>query len=273
MPLYSSGGRDDSTYRTFWDALYQYNADLVLSGHDHTYERFAPQNPERRRGQRAGHPPVRRRHGRREPHVVRDHDGEQPGPRRPDVRLPQADPAPHELRLAVHPEPGKTFTDSGSQSCHGVNDDVTPPSTPTGLTAAASAPNKVDLSWTASTDNRGVEGYRIRRNGSLIATITTGTSSDTTANPATSYSYTVDAYDVGLNYSPQSAPAAATTPPDTVAPTAPSNLTALTSARQVRLTWTASTDNVGVDRYRVFRDGLEIGTSPRRPTPTRPSSR
>ena len=108
-----------------------------------------------------------------------------------------------------------------------------------------------------------MEGYRIRRNGSLIATITTGTSySDTTANPATAYSYTVDAYDVGLNYSPQSAPAAATTPPDTAAPTAPSNLTAAAWRGRVRLTWTASTDNVGVDRYRIFRDGLEIGTSP-----------
>ena len=29
----------------FWDALYQYNADLVLSAHAHVYERFAPQNP------------------------------------------------------------------------------------------------------------------------------------------------------------------------------------------------------------------------------------
>jgi hypothetical protein len=29
----------------FWQALYDYGADVVLNGHDHTYERFAPQNP------------------------------------------------------------------------------------------------------------------------------------------------------------------------------------------------------------------------------------
>ena len=29
----------------FWDALYQAGADVVLNGHDHNYERFAPQNP------------------------------------------------------------------------------------------------------------------------------------------------------------------------------------------------------------------------------------
>jgi acid phosphatase type 7 len=45
-PLYSSGQHGNSTYvRPFWKALYQANADLVLSGHDHSYERFAPQDP------------------------------------------------------------------------------------------------------------------------------------------------------------------------------------------------------------------------------------
>ena len=45
-PLYSSGQHGNSTYvRPFWEALYQANADVVLSGHDHDYERFAPQNP------------------------------------------------------------------------------------------------------------------------------------------------------------------------------------------------------------------------------------
>jgi chitodextrinase len=264
VPLYSSGGRDDSTYRTFWEALYQYNADLVLSGHDHTYERFAPQN---HLGQ------VDNVRGIRQ-FVVgtggANHTSFVTTMANSQVR---DDNTFGILKLTLHPtsydwqfipEAGKTFTDSGTQSCHGVNDDVTPPSTPTALTAAASAPNKVDLSWNASTDNRGVEGYRIYRNSSLIATITTGTSySDTTAIPATSYSYTVAAYDVGLNASPQSAPAAVTTPPDTLAPSAPTNLTAPNiGATEVQLTWTASTDNVGVTGYRVYRDGVQVGTSP-----------
>jgi calcineurin-like phosphoesterase family protein len=45
VPLYSSGGRDEPKTRPFWQALYDANADVVLTSHDHTYERFAPQNP------------------------------------------------------------------------------------------------------------------------------------------------------------------------------------------------------------------------------------
>ena len=263
VPLYSSGGRDDSTYRTFWDALYQYNADLVLSGHDHTYERFAPQTPngavDNVRGIRqfvvgtggANHTSFVTTMANSQ---VRDDQ---------TVRLPQAHPAPDQLRLAVRPGarqdlhrlrlaelPRRQRRRHPAVDAHGLD---------RGRVGTEQGRPELDRQHRQP----GVEGYRIRRNGSLIATITTGTSySDTTANPATTYSYTVDAYDVGLNYSPQSAPAAATTPPDTVAPTAPSNLTAAdVAASQVRLTWTASTDNVGVDRYRIFRDGLEIGTS------------
>jgi hypothetical protein len=44
-PRYSSGRHgSDPTYAAFWQALVDANADLVLVGHDHGYERFAPQN-------------------------------------------------------------------------------------------------------------------------------------------------------------------------------------------------------------------------------------
>jgi hypothetical protein len=43
-PLYSSGGRATTATRGLYQALFDANADLVLTGHDHTYERFAPQN-------------------------------------------------------------------------------------------------------------------------------------------------------------------------------------------------------------------------------------
>jgi hypothetical protein len=47
-PLFSSGGRhgNDLTVKPLWDALYNGGADVVVSGHDHDYERFAPQSPE-----------------------------------------------------------------------------------------------------------------------------------------------------------------------------------------------------------------------------------
>lgn len=45
-PRFSSGQHgDDPTYQTFWEDLYAAGADLVLVGHDHIYERFAPQDP------------------------------------------------------------------------------------------------------------------------------------------------------------------------------------------------------------------------------------
>jgi hypothetical protein len=45
-PRFSSGehGNDSST-EAFWTALYAHGAELVLNGHDHDYERFAPQDP------------------------------------------------------------------------------------------------------------------------------------------------------------------------------------------------------------------------------------
>jgi hypothetical protein len=45
IPLFSSGGRAAPNSRPFWDALYAAGADVVLTGHDHIYERFAPQDP------------------------------------------------------------------------------------------------------------------------------------------------------------------------------------------------------------------------------------
>ena len=45
-PRFSSGIHgDEASVAPFWDALYQAGADVVLNGHDHNYERFAPQNP------------------------------------------------------------------------------------------------------------------------------------------------------------------------------------------------------------------------------------
>src|SRR5215467_10643569 len=84
-----------------------------------------------------------------------------------------------------------------------------------------------------------------------------GTSfTDSGLSASTTYSYRVRATDVAGNASPFSATASATTKAsvDTTAPTSPTNLVASApSSSQIRLTWTASTDNVGVSGYRVER--------------------
>ncbi len=90
--------------------------------------------------------------------------------------------------------------------------DTTPPSTPTNLTATAVSSSQINLAWTASTDNKGVTGYKIYRNGVQFAT-SISTTFQNTANlsPNTTYTYNVAAFDAAGNVSAQSAPASATT--------------------------------------------------------------
>lgn len=85
--------------------------------------------------------------------------------------------------------------------------------------------------------------------------------SDTGLSPSTSYTYTVRAVDAAGNESNPSASSVATTRPpiDTSAPSMPTDLTVSTPAwNDVRLSWTASTDDVGVTSYTVFRDGVKL---------------
>jgi hypothetical protein len=47
QPRFSSGSHgNDPAYQAFWQALYDAGADVVLNGHEHLYERFAPQSPQ-----------------------------------------------------------------------------------------------------------------------------------------------------------------------------------------------------------------------------------
>src|SRR6266446_1519389 len=141
--------------------------------------------------------------------------------------------------------------------------DTTAPSVPTGLTASPVSISQINLSWTSSTDNVGVTGYRVFRNGSQIAQVTGTSYSNTGLTPATTYSYTVAAYDAAGNVSAQSSAVVGTTQSvDTTAPSVPTGLTATAvSPSQINLSWTASTDNVGVVGYRVFRDTVQVATS------------
>jgi uncharacterized lipoprotein YddW (UPF0748 family) len=83
--------------------------------------------------------------------------------------------------------------------------DTTPPTVPTDLSATATSTTQIQLSWTASTDASGVDGYKIYRGGQLIDAVDSGTTyTDTGLTPNTSYIYTVAAYDVWGNTSNQS---------------------------------------------------------------------
>jgi chitodextrinase len=153
--------------------------------------------------------------------------------------------------------------------------DTQAPTVPTNLNAKVVSSSQIDLTWTASTDNVGVTGYQIYKNGSLIATTNTKTAySDTGLAASTTYSYGVAAFDAAGNVSPLSASASATTAaalatqttssptPDTQPPSVPTNLAAIAaSSSQIKLSWTASMDNVGVTGYRIYRNGALIATT------------
>jgi chitodextrinase len=89
--------------------------------------------------------------------------------------------------------------------------DTTPPSAPAGLTVTPVSPAQVNLAWIASTDDVGVAGYRVVRDGSAIATVAATTYQDTAVAPATSYSYAVTAFDAAGNGA-ASAPVSILTP-------------------------------------------------------------
>ncbi|MBY9078826.1 fibronectin type III domain-containing protein [Paenibacillus sp. HN-1] len=143
--------------------------------------------------------------------------------------------------------------------------DNTAPTAPTNVTAASKTDTTVSLSWTASTDNVGVTGYEIY-NGSVLAGTSTTTSYTVTGLTAsTAYTFTVKAKDAAGNVSAASSAVQVTTnapSTDTTAPTAPTNVTAASkTATTVSLSWTASTDNVGVTGYEIYNGSVLAGTS------------
>lgn len=137
--------------------------------------------------------------------------------------------------------------------------DITPPSVPTGLTSAGVTTNSVSLSWAASTDGggSGLAGYHVYRNNVLVSSPTGTTYTDTGLASGTTYTYSVSAYDNAANGSAASAPITATTTAsttDTTPPTAATNLQATSvGTSSVSLGWGASTDNVRVAGYRIWR--------------------
>src|SRR5439155_1597141 len=160
------------------------------------------------------------------------------------------------------------FDGAGNHSAQSASVSVTTldwvaPTVPGGVAASAPTPTQVNLTWNASTDNVGVTGYTVYRNGSQLATVNGSTLAytDNSAAAMTTYSYSVDAFDAAGNHSAQSQPLSVTTPAptDTVPPTVPGGLTAAaTSPINVQVSWTASTDDVAVSGYDVYRDGVAV---------------
>lgn len=140
--------------------------------------------------------------------------------------------------------------------------DSQPPSVPTGLTAAASAPHIINLNWNAASDNIGVAGYDVYRNGALLTSIGATTSyTDTPVSPSFTYNYQVQARDAAGNFSARSTVASATTPADTTPPTV--TLTSPESGATVYGIVTLSanaTDNAAIGHVDFLVNNQVVGT-------------
>jgi hypothetical protein len=119
-PLFSSGGAhgNDLEVKPLFQALYDGNADVVLNGHDHDYERFAPQNPDGAADAKRG---------------IREFVVGTGGKNHRPFGVPGLNSEARNfdtygvLKLTLHansynwqfiPEAGKSFSDSGSGNCH-----------------------------------------------------------------------------------------------------------------------------------------------------------
>jgi hypothetical protein len=129
--------------------------------------------------------------------------------------------------------------------------DTTAPTAPGQVAAQALGSSVIRLTWTAATDNVGVVGYRIVTGAGYTYTARGTSFVDANATPSSSTTYAVRAFDQKGNFSP-AATVSVTTPAKTdfTAPSTPS-LSSSATDHTITVSWTPSSDNVGVAYYRV----------------------
>ncbi len=94
-----------------------------------------------------------------------------------------------------------TFSGLGNHSVNGGSSDTQPPSAPSNLSASNITQNSVVLNWSSSSDNVGVTGYDIYRNGSRITTTTNTSYTVSRLSASTTYNFYVRAKDGANNVS------------------------------------------------------------------------
>jgi hypothetical protein len=213
-PVRSVGPQGDATtMNAIWSLLAAHGVDVVLTGHDHSYQRWVPLNGSGQPSPTGITQFVVGTGG----HAIQSFV-------RTDTRLAAGFDAPPDaygaFRMSLNPggasyrfeNASNVILDSGSIAC-GSEPDTQPPTAPSALQATAVSHDRVDLTWTGATDNVAVDGYQIIRNGVVIDTVGVQTVyTDSTVSPSTPYTYTVRALDAAGLVSPPSNDATVTTP-------------------------------------------------------------
>ncbi|MFI6079322.1 fibronectin type III domain-containing protein [Actinoplanes sp. NPDC051343] len=156
---------------------------------------------------------------------------------------------------------GATTTDAVSA------DAASGPRWPAGaaVTVTGATDTSTTLSWPAASDTVAVAGYRVLRDGAVVATAPAGAAGVTVTGlaPALRYSFAVQAVDATGNATRDLLATATTTGTrDKVAPVATGTFSVAPGSAGytwMRLTWQAATDNYGVAGYVVTANGRRIG--------------
>ncbi|WP_455713711.1 discoidin domain-containing protein [Streptomyces xanthochromogenes] len=141
--------------------------------------------------------------------------------------------------------------------------DTQPPTAPKNLAYTEPGTGQIKLTWDAATDNTAVTGYDIYVNGQLRTSVAGNVTTYTDSQPASAtVAYYVRAKDAAGNQSANSNTVTRKgSSGDTQAPTAPGSLAySEPAAGQIKLTWAASSDNVGVSGYDIYADNQLLKT-------------
>jgi hypothetical protein len=168
------------------------------------------------------------------------------------------------VRVLVTANTGRPAAQISELEIYGpATGDTQAPTAPSELAFTEPATGQIRLTWKAASDNTGVTAYDIYANGDLLTSVAGNVTAFTDTRPANqTVSYRVRARDAAGNQSGDSNTVTRVGDAgDTQAPTAPANL-AFTEADpgKVKLTWTASTDNVGVTGYDIYANNVLRGS-------------
>ena len=141
--------------------------------------------------------------------------------------------------------------------------DTIAPQPPANLRVSGRTTTAITLAWEPATDDVGVAGYRISRNGQQVGESPAPGYTDNGLATNTTYNYTVVSVDAAGNVSAPSATASAVTlkVPDIKKPATPTRVRVTgRSTTAIVLAWAPSSDDIGVTAYQVFRNGSQIAT-------------
>jgi len=152
----------------------------------------------------------------------------------------------------------------------GPVDTTIAPSTPDGIAGditGSGASQTVSINWNASTDDQSVAGYNIYENDAYKTTVFS-TSFEGTVQANTPYTYYIVAFDYDGNFAPRTAPLVLpdniVVAEDTQKPSVPTDVVgtwdANGSSADITLSWTASSDNVGIAGYNVYENNSYLTT-------------